>query len=175
MKVSRQQAPEQLACPSCGATLGNGGQEGSSDQADQSEPVEVIRAGLDEQDEQEEKEEQEELNLEDELGALDPLPPELDSASSLRSPDAETSIPAPRREEYKMPELISNVGERGWSPGASGEKQVPKFDKTKLGSTSDERLAAEPDDEEGAVIVHVARKIAGWDLDEEDQAQEFTR
>ncbi|MGI9239947.1 MAG: hypothetical protein ACR2RV_04055, partial [Verrucomicrobiales bacterium] len=172
MKVSRQQAPDQLACPSCGAMFADSAVE-AYNPVKEAEPggadddVEVIRGGSPAPPNKGKG--KDDLNLADELGELAPLPPaESTSASSLQAP-AEKNIPAPRRAEYKMPQLMSNVGERGWSPGTTTEKEPLKFNKEKLSSTSDERLAAAPEDEEGSVQVHVARKIAEWDLDDDDK------
>lgn len=164
MKIDRNRSADSIACPSCGTSLG-----GDSPDDDARIPVEpqteVIRSG--EQPEE---------------GVPNPGEPHSDAreiepvsgvsvASKPRSrglPDP--LIPDPRREEYKMPELISGVGERSRTPTKSGSG-VPKLDASRLVSTSDERLAPPPEAEEGAVKTHVARKITGWDLDGDDDVQ----
>ena len=93
-----------------------------------------------------------------------------DPPQDRRLPDQ--AIPDPRREEFKVPDMISNVGERQWAPGKVAP-EAPKLDASRLASTDDERLA--PDiKEEGGVQVHVARKITGWDLDKNDDADTST-
>ena len=104
------------------------------------------------------------LEFEDELA---PIP---ETPNPTRPTVAETSIPDRRQKEYRVPELISGVGSRARSPGGTSERKVLKFDKSRIASTSDERLAADPEAEEGAVTAHVARKITGWGLDEDELA-----
>jgi len=94
----------------------------------------------------------------------------LVSGATSRPAPADSGLPTQRREEYKMPELISGIGERPRAPGATPAGAVP-LDSSRIGSTDDERLAVEVDDEEGKIQTHVARKITGWDLEDEEDDQ----
>ena len=162
MKVDRNHIPETLACPTCGArlgnsVLGNAAVEVAPEPEPEPEPEsEVIRSGGSPT-----------VDADLELPALeDELEPIPERDLPVRSAVEAADIPAPRREEYKVPDLISNIGERARTPDST--HQAPKIDASRLATTDDERLAPEPEEEEGAVKTHVARKITGWDLDEDD-------
>jgi hypothetical protein len=159
MKVDTLHLSASLACPSCGSLF--------SDAATKSaEAVVELAAGADDVvihsgatvPPARGRVNESELVLDREIGAI----PEVTPPSHLPSGNA---IPARRLEGYKMPELISNIAEKALSPTLE-TKQGPKLDASKLTSIDDERFAP-AEVEEGAVKVHVARELTGWDVDGE--------
>ena len=165
MKIDRNRPPDSIACPSCGAEIEDDG-SGEDGEIEVEPDSEVIRSGGDPPG--------------DAAGGVEPDPGEEggDPVPDQSKPPIgrglpDPLIPKPRRQEYKMPELISNIGEKPRTP-AKTETGAPKLDASRMVSIDDERLAPPPEAEEGAVKTHVARKITGWDLDGEGDEEPDT-
>ena len=181
LKVDQSNVPSSLACPACGCLI-------DQDEGDPTPAVDIIRSGPVEEPtegsadeptpesqipdpnelvlEQELAHEAHEAMLDEELGKMPETGTPLAGIAATSG-----AIPKPKPTEFKIPEMVSNIGERQWSP-VNAERSAPKLDASRIASTDDERLAPEPEAEEGAVKTHVARKITGWDLEDEEESGE---
>ena len=162
MKVPAAGGQGSICCPSCGAK-----QEEAVAETEVVVSKPRAHAGLPdplappEPLEPPDEPDPEELSLDEELGVL----PE--TKKSLL-PTGDASLPKPKPTEFKMPEMMSNVGSERIRTPEVAKHEGPKIDASKLGKVGDEKFAAE-EEEVGGVQVHVARKIANWDLDEDDK------